>query len=60
MIRRMNIKNAEVHVIAKELAREAGTTMTQAVLEALRWWKEQLNGMAKAKVTGPLDSTTEM
>jgi hypothetical protein len=44
MRNRMNIKNAEAHAIAKELAQEAGVTMTQVVLEALRWRKQQLTG----------------
>ena len=59
-LKRMNIKNAEAHAIAKKLAQDAGITMTQAVLEALRWRKEQLTGRVKAGAAGSLDKTTEV
>lgn len=36
MVKRLNIKNAEVCTIATELAKELGITKTQVVIEALR------------------------
>ena len=38
----MNIKNAEAYALATELAEEAGVSLTQAVLEALRARKREL------------------
>jgi hypothetical protein len=37
----MNIKNAEAHALATELAQQEGTSVTQVVLEALRARKRQ-------------------
>ena len=39
----MNIKNAEAYALATELAEQAGVSMTQAVLEALRARKRELS-----------------
>ena len=38
----MNIKNAEAYALATELAEEAGVSLTQAVLDALRARKREL------------------
>ncbi len=59
MKNRMNIKNAEAYTIANELAQDAGVTMTQAVLDALRWRKQQLTDTAKVGAAGSLDITTK-
>ena len=39
----MNIKNAEAYALATELAEQAGVSLTQAVLEALRARKRELS-----------------
>lgn len=45
----MNIKNAEAAAIAAELAAISGTSVTQAVLEALRARKRELTKDEKLK-----------
>lgn len=44
MVKRLNIKNAEAHAMAPELAKQAGTTITQVVIDALQARKEELLG----------------
>lgn len=45
----MNIKNAEAYALATELAEQAGVSLTQAVLEALRARKRELSKAKKVE-----------
>jgi antitoxin VapB len=47
MAAQMNIKSDEAYMLASELAEQAGTSLTQAVLEALRARKRTLAADAK-------------
>ena len=49
MVARLNIKNAEAHAIASELARMAGVSMTQVVVDALQARKQELSSRAKQR-----------
>jgi len=43
----LNIKNAETHRLARELARATGESMTAAVSEAIRERLERIRGKSK-------------
>ena len=45
----MNIKNAEAYALATELAEQAGVSLTQAVLEALRARKREVSKAKKVE-----------
>ena len=45
----MNIKNDEAYALASELAEQAGISMTQAVLEALRARKREVSKAQKVQ-----------
>jgi len=47
----LNIKDNEAHELARKLAEETGTTMTQAVIEALRWQLERVRRKRRARAT---------
>lgn len=47
MTAQMNIKSDEAYVLTSELAEQAGTSLTQAVLDALRARKLALSGDGK-------------
>jgi antitoxin VapB len=48
----LNIKNAEAHRLAQELARLTGTSITEAVTNALREEHKKVVKRGEAKVAG--------